>query len=112
MVCRPETASTFNIVSTGACFGVQQRTPVTKCTSCPAFVLLQTFDLKGAAAIAKGGKNQREHIQAVIELTVPTDKANEARFKQHYKDFVGIDSTDRAKLTFKPLGEVRHSATC
>lgn len=66
---------------------------------------VQTFNLKGAASIEKGGKNQREHIQAVMELTIPTDKVSEGRFKQHYKEFVQIDSSDRAKLTFKPLGE-------
>jgi len=61
--------------------------------------------MKGAAAIEKGGKNQREHIQAVIMCSIPTDKNSESKLKQHFKDWMSIDSSDRAKLTFKPLGE-------
>lgn len=64
---------------------------------------LVAHDLRGAATLEKGGKHEVLHIQAIVEITSNRDAVATAAFRQHYRDFVPLTSSDSAKLTFKPL---------
>eukprot|EP00775_Hariotina_reticulata_P014989 gene14989-biopygen322 len=66
---------------------------------------MRHYDLKGAAALERGGKKSVLHIQVVLETTAATDAAGTTAFRNHFPSFVPISTTDSAKLTFKPLGE-------
>ncbi len=63
------------------------------------------YGLRGAAALERGDRNQKLHIQAVVEVTSGTDQAAQNAFKKHFKDHIPITPSDRSKLTFKPLAE-------
>lgn len=66
---------------------------------------MTVFDVRGAASLERGGQKGVLHIQALMEVTCGTDEAAGAAFKQHLKSHIPINSTDRGKLTFKPLAE-------
>lgn len=66
---------------------------------------LAHYDLRGAASIEKGGRNQIKHIQCVVEVTCGSDSRSIAAFKHHYKNHMPINPSDASKLTFKPLAD-------
>ena len=64
------------------------------------------FNLKGAAALEKGGRNAILHVQAVIEVACATTGDGKEVLKMHMKHFFGWDVTQQqVKMTIHPLSE-------
>jgi hypothetical protein len=67
---------------------------------------MEHFDLRGAVALKKGGKNAILHVQGVMEAACAPSNDGKELLKAHVKHFLGWDvAPQQVKMTFHPLGE-------